>query len=256
MKVVILAGGYGTRLSEETRVLPKPMIEIGGMPILWHIMKYYYAYGHDEFIICLGYKGDIIKEWFYHYWLRTSDVTMKTTAQGTELQMRRIAAENWSVTLADTGQDVQTGLRIKRIEEYVGGEPFFLTYGDGLSNVDLNALLAQHNRSGNFVTITAIQPQGRFGEVDFNENGQVSSFNEKGRNKYINAGFMVAEPELFGYLGKNEPLEFAPFEALVRDGKMGVYPHGGFWKCMDTLSDLKIIEGIWEGEQVPWKIWK
>ena len=155
MKVVILAGGYGTRLSEETRVLPKPMIEIGGMPILWHIMKYYYAYGHDEFIICLGYKGDIIKEWFYHYWLRTSDVTMKTTAQGTELQMRRSAAENWSVTLADTGQDVQTGLRIKRIEEYVGGEPFFLTYGDGLSNVDLNALLAQHNRSGNFVTITA-----------------------------------------------------------------------------------------------------
>jgi glucose-1-phosphate cytidylyltransferase len=256
MKVVILAGGYGTRLSEETHALPKPMVEIGGMPILWHIMKYYYAFGHKEFIICLGYKGYMIKEYFSNYWMRTSDVTLKISARGHEIKVHNSAAEDWSVTLVDTGIDVQTGLRVKNIQQYVANERFLLTYGDGVSDVDLNALAEQHRDSGNIVTITAIQPQGRFGVIDFGEDKKVSSFNEKGKSKYINAGFMVAEPGLFGYLGKNEPLEFAPFEILVRDGKLGVYTHEGFWRCMDTLSDLKILEDIWKTGYAPWKVWE
>jgi glucose-1-phosphate cytidylyltransferase len=255
MKVVILAGGYGTRLSEETRVLPKPMIEIGGMPILWHIMKYYHSFGHKEFIICLGYKGYFIKEYFYNYWLRSSDITINISASGNNIEVEQSAVEDCSITLVDTGHDVQTGLRIKNIEKYIGDESFMLTYGDGVSNVDLNALLEQHKNSNNVVTITAIQPQGRFGEVDFDENKIASAFNEKRKSKFINAGFMVAEPDLFSYLGKNEPLEFAPFEAITNDGKLGVYPHAGFWKCMDTLSDLNILERIWNERNAPWKVW-
>jgi glucose-1-phosphate cytidylyltransferase len=256
MKAVILAGGYGTRLSEETHALPKPMVEIGGKPILWHIMKYYSAFGCKEFVICLGYKGHIIKEYFCDYWLRSSDITLKTSANGNEIEVHRSAAEDWSITLADTGIDVQTGLRIKNIQRYVKDERFMLTYGDGVSDVDLNALLRQHEVSKKTVTITAIRPQGRFGVIDFDAGKTVTSFNEKGKSKYINAGFMVAEPELFDYLGQNEPLEFAPFEALVTDGKLGVYTHGGFWKCMDTLSDLKILEDIWNGGDVPWRVWE
>ena len=254
MKVVILAGGYGTRLSEETHALPKPMVTIGGMPMLWHIMKYYSSFGFNEFVICLGYKGYIIKEYFYNYWLRQSDITIKTSEQGNDIKIHKSKTENWEITLADTCIDVQTGLRIKRIQEYVNNERFMLTYGDGLSSVDLNALLKQHDASGKTVTITAIQPSGRFGVVDFNEDKTITSFNEKG--KYINAGFMVAEPGLFDYLGKNEPLEFAPFEQLVHEGRLGVYTHDGFWKCMDTLSDLKIIEGIWNTGKAPWKVWE
>ncbi len=255
MKVVILAGGYGTRLSEETHALPKPMVTIGGMPILWHIMKYYSFYGFNKFIICLGYKGYIIKEYFYNYWLRQSDITLKTSSNGNEIKIHKNDTENWEITLADTGIDVQTGLRIKNIQKYIGDERFLLTYGDGLSNVDLNGLIRQHIDSGKTVTITAIQPQGRFGVVEFDDMHTITSFNEKGRSKYINAGFMVAEPELFDYLGKNEPLEYAPFEQLVADKKLGVYTHNGFWKCMDTLSDLKILESIWEGGDIPWKLW-
>jgi glucose-1-phosphate cytidylyltransferase len=255
MKAVILAGGYGTRLSEETHALPKPMVEIGGMPILWHIMKHYSAFGCKEFVICLGYKGHIIKEYFYGYWLRTSDITLKTSARGNGIEVHGSAVEDWSITLADTGPDAQTGLRVKNIQKYVGNERFMLTYGDGVSDVDLNALLGRHERSGKTVTVTAIQPQGRFGVIDFDADKTVTSFNEKGKSKYINAGFMVAEPELFDYLGRNEPLEFAPFEALVADGKLGVYTHEGFWKCMDTLSDLKILENIWNGGAAPWKLW-
>ena len=233
---VILAGGYGTRLSEETHALPKPMVSIGKMPILWHIMKYYSAFGFNQFVICLGYKGYIIKEYFYNYWLRQSDITLKTSPQGNEIKIHKSSAENWEITLADTGIDVQTGLRIKNVQEYIGNERFLLTYGDGVSNVDLNALIRQHEASGKTVTITAIQPQGRFGVIDFTEDLTITSFNEKGKSKYINAGFMVAEP--------------------VREGKMGVYTHNGFWKCMDTLSDLNILEGIWKGGNVPWKIWE
>ncbi len=254
MKVVILAGGYGTRLSEETHALPKPMVTIGGMPILWHIMKYYSAFGFNEFVICLGYKGFVIKEYFYDYWLRQSDVTIKNSEVGAEITIHKSHTENWEVTLADTGIDVQTGLRIKKIQSYIGNKPFLLTYGDGVSNVDLNALIAQHKSSDKIVTISAIQPQGRFGVVNF-EGNTVTSFNEKGKSKYINAGFMVANPELFDYLGKNEPLEYAPFENLVQDRKLGVYKHEGFWKCMDTLSDMKILEGIWNKGNAPWKIW-
>lgn len=256
MKVVILAGGYGTRLSEETHALPKPMVTIGGMPMLWHIMKYYSSFGFNEFVICLGYKGYVIKEYFYNYWMRQSDITMKMSEQGNDITIHKSKTENWEITLVDTGIDVQTGLRIKRIQQYIKDERFMLTYGDGLSNVDLNALLGQHDASGKTVTITAIQPSGRFGVVDFNEDKTITSFNEKGKSKYINAGFMVAEPGLFDYLGKNEPLEFAPFEQLVHEGRLGVYTHEGFWKCVDTLSDLKIIEGIWNKGNAPWKTWE
>lgn len=256
MKVVILAGGYGTRLSEETYALPKPMVEIGGRPILWHIMKYYASFGFNEFIICLGYKGYMIKDYFYNYWLRESDVTLKASAKGSEVTIRKCNAEDWEVTLADTGIDVQTGLRIKNVQKYVGDERFMLTYGDGVGNIDLHALLKQHDESGKTVTLTAIQPQGRFGVVDFTKENTVTSFNEKGKSKYINAGFMVAEPKLFDYLGKNVPLEFAPLETLVSEGKLGVYKHNRFWKCMDTLSDLRILEGIWSSGKVPWKVWE
>jgi len=255
MKVVILAGGHGTRLSEETHALPKPMVAIGDMPILWHIMKYYSAFGFHEFVICLGYKGYVIKEYFYNYWLRQSDVTLRTSGGINHLKVHRNYTEDWSVTLADTGIDAQTGLRIKNIQKYIGDERFLLTYGDGVSNVDLRALIRQHENSGKTVTITAIQPQGRFGVLDYNEDGTVTSFSEKGRSKYINAGFMVAEPELFQYLNGNEPLEYGPFEKLVSERKLGVFTHDGFWKCMDNLSDLKILESIWEGGNAPWKIW-
>lgn len=254
MKAVILAGGYGTRLSEETHSVPKPMVTIGGMPILWHIMKYYSAFGFNEFVICLGYKGFAIKEYFYNYWLRQSDITIKNSESGTDITVHKSSTENWEVTLADTGIDVQTGLRIKKIQPYIGNEDFLLTYGDGVSNVDLNALIKQHKSSDKVVTISAVQPQGRFGVLDFDDN-TVTSFNEKGKSKYINAGFMIASPELFDYLGKNEPLEFEPFERLVSEKKLGVYKHNGFWKCMDTLSDMKILEGIWKSGNVPWKIW-
>lgn len=255
LKVVILAGGYGTRLSEETHALPKPMVSIGGMPILWHIMKYYSIFGFNQFVICLGYKGYVIKEYFYNYWLRKSDITLKTSVMGSKIKSHKSDVENWEVTLADTGIDVQTGLRIKKIQEHIGNERFLLTYGDGVSNVNLDALLRQHEASGKIVTITAIQPQGRFGVIDFDREHTITSFNEKGRSKYINAGFMVAEPELFRYLGQNEPLGYGPFETIVREGKLGVYTHDGFWKCMDTLSDLKILEDIWKRGNVPWKIW-
>jgi len=255
MKVVILAGGYGTRLSEETHALPKPMVQIGDKPILWHIMKYYSTFGFNEFIICLGYKGYVIKDYFYSYWYRQSDVTIKTSPKGNEFTIHKSSVEDWEITLVDTGDDVQTGLRIKRIQPYVNNERFMLTYGDGVGNVDINFLIKQHEALHKVVTLTAVQPQGRFGVVDFDIDKTVTSFNEKGKGKYINAGFMVAEPHLFDCLGKNEPLEFAPFETLVTKGELGVYVHNGFWKCMDNLSDLKILEGFWNSGNVPWKVW-
>lgn len=256
MKVVILAGGYGTRLSEETHATPKPMVEVGGRPILWHIMKYYSNWGFDEFIICLGYKGFVIKDYFFSYRLRNSSLTLKFTEDGENVQYHSCDIDNWTITLADTGIDVQTGMRISKIQQYVGNERFMLTYGDGVGDIDLHALLEQHKTSGKTVTLTAIQPQGRFGVVDFDESKNVTSFNEKGKSKFINAGFMVAEPTLFNYLGKNEPLEFAPLETLVSENKLGVYTHSGFWKCMDTLSDLKLLEGIWSSGNAPWKVWQ
>lgn len=255
MKVVILAGGYGTRLSEATQTMPKPMVPIGDMPMLWHIMKYYYSFGFNEFVICLGYKGYVIKEYFYNYWLRQSDITLKTSESGNDFKLHNSRTENWEITLADTGIDALTGLRVKRIQQYIGDEPFLLTYGDGVSDVDLNALIAQHKKSGKTVTITAIQPYGRFGALEFDENNNVTSFNEKGKSQYINAGFMAVEPDIFNYVGGNERLEFEPFERIVNDGKMGVYKHDGFWKCMDTLYDMKQLESIWQSGNVPWKVW-
>lgn len=256
MKVIILAGGYGTRLSEETRALPKPMVEIGGKPILWHIMKYYSSFGFRDFVICLGYKGYMIKEYFYNYWLRQSDVSLNISSKGNECIIHKSSVEDWKITLADTGDDIQTGLRIKKVQPYIGDERFMLTYGDGVGNVNLNALLERHNGSGKIVTLTAVRPQGRFGVIDFSDSYTVTSFNEKGKSKYINAGFMVAEPDLFDYLGENEPLEFVPFETLVAKGRMGVYTHEGFWKCMDNLSDMRILEDIWKSGHAPWKVWE
>lgn len=256
MKVVILAGGYGTRLSEETHALPKPMVEIGGKPILWHIMKYYSSFGFNEFVICLGYKGYIIKEYFYNYWLRQSDVTLKISPEGNQFKVHQSDVDNWEITLADTGEDIQTGLRIKKIQQYIGNERFLLTYGDGVGNIDLNALMERHASSNKLVTLTTIRPQGRFGVVDFEEDYTVTSFNEKGKSKYINAGYMVAEPGLFDYIEGNVPLEFAPFDKLVEESRLGVYTHNGFWKCMDTLSDLNILESIWKSGNVPWKVWE
>jgi glucose-1-phosphate cytidylyltransferase len=253
MKVVILAGGYGTRLSEETHALPKPMVEVGGMPILLHIMKWYSSFGFKDFIVCLGYKGYVIKDYFYNYRLRRSDLIMKFSENGDVVKFNKSAVDDWSVTLAETGLDSQTGLRLKKIQEYTGNERFMLTYGDGVGNIDLNALLKQHERSGKTLTLTAIQPKGRFGVVDFDGDKTVTSFNEKGKSKYINAGFMVAEPQLFEYLGKNEPLELAPIEHLVREQKLGVYTHNGFWNCIDTLSDLRGLEDIWNSGNAPWK---
>ena len=256
MKVVILAGGYGTRLSEETYVVPKPMVEIGGMPILWHIIKYYSHFGFADFVVCLGYKSYVVKEYFCNYWLRQSDVTVNITQSGTEMTCHKTDVEDWAITLADTGMDAQTGLRIKRIQKYIGDERFMLTYGDGLSDVNLDALIKQHIQSGKIMTMTAVQPQGRFGAVKFDSSNTATNFNEKGKSTYINAGFMVMEPEIFEYLGKNEPLEQSPMETLAEQGKLGVYVHRGFWKCMDNLSDKNILEGIWKNEDTPpWKVW-
>lgn len=255
MKVVILAGGYGTRLAEETVSIPKPMVEIGGKPILWHIMKYYASFGFKEFVICLGYKGHIIKEYFYNYWLRFSDVTLKLSAEENTLKLHNSIEEDWKISLIDTGLNSQTGLRIKRIQEYIGKERFMLTYGDGVGNIEIDKLLKNHKESGKVLTITTVQPRGRFGVVNFEADGTITSFNEKGKSEYINAGYMVAEPELFDYLGANEPLEFNPFNQLTKERKMGVFIHKGYWKCMDTISDLKILEGVWASGDIPWKRW-
>lgn len=256
MKVVILAGGFGTRLSEETYALPKPMVQIGGKPILWHIMKYYSTFGFREFVICLGYKGNVIKEYFYHYWLQCSDVRLKMSRGKNGIEICKSTVEDWDITLVDTGLDAQTGLRIKRVQDYIGREPFMLTYGDGVGDVDLHALLKQHEKNGDILTLTAVRPKGRFGIVEFDEDSHVTAFHEKRDDNYINAGFMVAEPELFDILGENVPLEMEPMEQLVQKGTLGVYRHQGFWKCMDTLSDLNMLEEIWNSNEVPWKVWE
>lgn len=256
MKVVILAGGYGTRISEESHLRPKPMIEIGGSPILWHIMKYYSHFGFKEFIICCGYKGYMIKEYFADYYLHRSDVTFDF-ADGGKMIVHANVSEPWKVTLVDTGADVQTGGRIKRIQPYVGNEPFLLTYGDGVSDVDLNALLRQHESTGSTVTLTAIQPGGRFGVLDI-EGNTVTAFKEKAIEDggWINGGFMVAQPELFGYIDNDKTvLERTPLERLSTERKLGVYKHYGYWQCMDTQRDKGALEHYWSSGNAPWKVW-
>ena len=259
MKVVILAGGLGTRISEESHLRPKPMITVGDQPILWHIMKYYSTFGFREFVICCGYKGYMIKEYFADYYLHRSDVTFDFSAEN-RMTVHSNVAEPWKVTLVDTGLNTQTGGRIKQVEKYVGDEPFLLTYGDGVGTVDLNALLAQHRQSGKTVTLTGVQPGGRFGVLDIAEDSDtVVGFREKAREDggWINGGFMAARPELFQYLSADEScvLEREPMEALAAEGKLGVYKHEGFWQCMDTQRDKILLEERWERGGAPWKIW-
>jgi len=257
MKVVILAGGLGTRLSEETEIKPKPMVAIGGKPILWHILKIYSSQGFNEFIICLGYKGYVIKEYFANYFLHMSDVTFDLA--NNRMEIHQNFAEPWRVTLVDTGLETMTGGRVKRIQDYVGNEPFMLTYGDGLADIDLPALLEFHRASGKACTVTAAQPTGRFGALTLDEAGAVQSFLEKplGDGGWINAGFFVMQPEVFDYLGGDSSvLEREPLEALAREGQMVAYRHRGFWQPMDTLRDKNLLEDLWSKGQAPWRLWE
>lgn len=259
MKVVILAGGYGTRISEESHLKPKPMIEIGEKPILWHIMKIYSHYGYNDFIICLGYKGYIIKEFFADYYLHTSDVTFDFVNQNM-LTIHNNVSEPWRVTLVDTGLDTMTGGRVKRVRKYIGDEPFMLTYGDGVSNVNINKIENYHKKTGGLLTMTAIQPGGRFGVLDIDDSSnRIERFVEKSKEDggWINGGFMVVEPEVFSYIeGDKTIFERSPLERLAEEGKLNAYKHHGFWQCMDTQRDKGVLEELWRSGKAPWKVWK
>lgn len=257
MKVVILAGGLGTRLSEATHMIPKPMVEIGGKPILWHIMKTYSNYGFNEFVICCGYKAYIIKEWFANYFLHTSDVTFDLA--NNTMELHDCKAENWKVTLVDTGVNTMTGGRIKRIQKYIGNEPFLLTYGDGVADLNIASTLEYHKSKGKLLTVTAYKPDGKFGALDIDANGDVISFTEKpaGDGVWINAGYFVCQPEVFNYLteGDNTIFEKHPLENLAREGQMTSFIHRGFWKPMDTLRDNAELNAMWDSGQAPWMVW-
>lgn len=256
MKAVILAGGFGTRLSEETELKPKPMIEIGGKPILWHIMKLYSHYGISEFIICLGYKGYVIKEYFANYFLHMADVTFDM--EHNRMEVHNKAAEPWKVTLIDTGLNTMTGGRIKRISEYINNETFMVTYGDGVSNVDIKKLISFHKSHGKTGTMTAVQPSGRFGAVDFSDEITISSFKEKpkGDGAWINGGFFVFEPDVLNYIeGDSTVFEKGPLETLAAEKKLMAFKHEGFWKPMDTLRDKIELENSWENNSAEWKVW-
>jgi len=256
MKVVILAGGLGTRLSEETVLRPKPMVEIGGMPILWHIMKIYSSYGYNDFIICLGYKGYVVKEYFANYFLHKSDVTINMSSNS--IKIHDSQAEPWRVTLVDTGNDSMTGGRIKRIQPHVGNETFMLTYGDGVGNVNLTELLQHHKQKGKYCTVTSVQPTGRFGALDLNDNDDVQSFIEKpkGDGSWINGGFFVCEPQVFNYIdGDSSIWEREPMEKIAAERQMTAYKHSGFWKPMDTLRDKYELDQDWLNNKAKWKVW-
>ena len=256
MKVVILAGGLGTRLSEETIIKPKPMVEIGGMPVLWHIMKIYSYYGYNDFVICLGYKGYLIKEFFNNYFLHKSDITVDL--KNNKVIFNESEAEPWTITLVDTGVNSMTGGRIKRIQKHIGSEPFFLTYGDGLSDVNISELFETHKNSKKFLTVTSVQPHGRFGALNLSPSNEVLSFLEKpkGDGSWINGGFFVCQPEVFNYiLGDDTIFEKEPMEALAHEGKMQAYLHNGFWKPMDTLRDKLELEQYWDSGKALWKKW-
>lgn len=258
MKVVILAGGYGTRISEESYLRPKPMIEIGERPILWHIMKLYSHYSFKDFIICLGYKGNMIKEYFANYFLYGSDVTFDLSSNKLNIHSSE-DVEAWKVTLANTGINTLTGGRIKRIREYVGDETFMLTYGDGLSNVNIEELMAFHKSHGKLATVTAVQPSGRYGVLGLNDDANVLEFIEKPKalDAWINGGFFVLEPEVFDYIdGDNTAFEAEPLTKLANDGQIMAYKHSGFWKCMDTQRDKFNLEELWERDKAPWKVWR
>lgn len=257
MKVVLLAGGFGTRISEESHLKPKPMVEIGGKPILWHIMKYYSYYGYNEFIICCGYKQHVIKEWFANYYLHNSDITFDFTCDN-KMIVHNNVAEPWKVTLIDTGLHTMTGGRIKRIKEYVNNEPFMLTYGDGVSDVDINKLVNFHKSHGKIATMTAVNVGQQFGVLEIDENGTINKFREKSDTDggVINAGFMVLNPEIFDYIeGDNTVFEKEPLETIASEGQLKAYMHPGFWKCMDTQRDREKLEEMIETKQAPWMVW-
>lgn len=257
MKVVILAGGYGTRISEESRLKPKPMVEIGGAPILWHIMKLYSHYGFREFIICAGYKQHVIKEYFANYFLHTSDVTFDFTS-GNELVVHHRSAEPWKVTVVDTGLDTMTGGRIKRISPYIGDETFLLTYGDGVSDIDLGEEMAFHRSHRKILTVAAYHYRQRFGVLDVDEDGRVQDFREKiqGDGNYINIGYMICEPEFLDYIDDDATvLEKEPMERMAGKGELMAYKHEGFWQCMDTMREKDQLEKYWMSGQAPWKVW-
>ena len=257
MKVVILAGGLGTRLSEETKLIPKPMVEIGGKPILWHIMKIYSHYGFTDFIILTGYKSHVIKDYFVHYYQQYSDITVDM--QNNSVEIHRIKTEPWKVTMLYTGQDTMTGGRIKKAQEYIGNEPFLLTYGDGVSDVNIDDLIKSHKESGKTVTMTAVQPSGRFGALVIKDDNMITSFMEKpkGDESWINGGFFVCQPQVFDYIPNGDDVIFerAPLENLAKDRKLNAYKHEGFWRPMDTLKDKNDLTEMWVKNTAPWAVW-
>lgn len=259
MKTVLLAGGFGTRISEESQFKPKPMIELGGMPILWHIMKLYSHYGFNDFVICAGYKQHVIKEYFADYFLHTSDVTFDFSHGRQEVTIHRHAAEPWKVTVVDTGLDTLTGGRVKRVRDYLDGERFFLTYGDGVSDVNIAKLLEFHKSHGKLVTLTSVNPGQRYGSLDIDETGRIREFREKARTDgaLINGGFMVCEPGMIDYIdGDHQMLEREPLERIARDGQLMAFRHDGFWQPMDTLREKQMLEKLWNEGRAPWKVWR
>ena len=255
MKAVILAGGLGTRISEESHLRPKPMIEIGGRPILWHLMKVFSEHGFNDFIICLGYKGYMIKEYFANYFLHMSDVTFDMRTN--QLEVHEKHAEPWRVTLVDTGNETQTGGRLKRVRRYLDNETFFFTYGDGVADIDIGAELAFHRGKGALATMCAVQPPGRFGAIDI-EDHRITRFEEKpvGDGSWINGGYFVLEPGIFDYIDGDDTIwERTPLERLAKDGQLSAYPHRGFWQPMDTLRDKIKLEELWHSGHAPWKAW-
>jgi len=258
MKVVILAGGFGTRISEESQFKPKPMVNLGGMPILWHIMKGYSHYGFNEFVICAGYKQEVIKEYFANYFLHTSDITFDFTTGKQNMIVHQNTAEPWKVTVVDTGLNTLTGGRVKRVASYLGGESFLLTYGDGVANVDIKALIECHKKAGKIVTLTAYNPGQRFGALDIAADGTIKSFREKaqGDGALMNAGFMVCEPAIMNYIdGDHQMLEREPLERIAAAGQLNSYRHTGFWQCMDTVREKEKLEELWKQGKAPWKVW-
>lgn len=258
MKVVLLAGGFGTRISEESHLKPKPMIEIGGQPILWHIMKEYSSYGFNEFVICAGYKQQVIKEYFANYYLHRSDITFDFTAQN-EMVVHNNVAEPWKVSIVDTGLNTMTGGRIKRVRDYIGNDTFMLTYGDGVCDINIKELYDFHKKSGKLATMTAIQPGGRFGTLDIDESNTIERFSEKRKEDggWINGGYMVIEPQVIDYIdGDQTVFEREPLERLAAEGQLQAYKHDGFWQCMDMLRDKNLLEELLEQNKAPWKIWE
>ncbi len=257
MKVVLLAGGWGTRIAEESEIKPKPLIEIGGMPILWHIMKEYSHYGFNDFIVCAGYKQHLIKDWFANYYLHSSDVTFDFT-EGCSVTYHQGSFDPWRVTVVDTGLNTMTGGRIKRVQPLIGDETFMMTYGDGVCDVDMNKLLEYHRRKGKIATLTSVKLEQQKGVINVGGDNAVRSFREKNRNdgSLINAGYMVLNPAIFDYIeGDDTVFEQEPLERLAEEGELMSYQHEGFWQCMDTLREKRVLERIWASGDAPWKKW-